>query len=144
LAIGRHVITPQDIAANRIEVEEDVDAEGEAAKEEEEEEEKEEHLQNDLVAKLGKEETRSNNDEERDQARLPTPSTPIAIAKSSLSTSSFASSLKRIAIDQDASSRKRTKLLGSKLLAQTIEQALGTLGQKMDDISIGMAAEAKS
>jgi hypothetical protein len=149
LATGRHVITPQDIATNETKTEENVDVEREIKEEEEkEEEEKEEeeveHLQNDLAAKLEKDSTRLNNDEERDRSRLPTPATPTIIVKSPLSSSSSASSLKRIAIDQDAASRKRTKLSGPELLAQTIGQALGTLGQKMDDISIGMAAEAKS
>jgi len=114
LIIGRYVVISQDIVANRIEAKKNIDVERETKEEKKKEKE---HLQNDLVMKLKKKTTRLNNEEERDRARLFTPSTPIAIVKSSLSTFFFAFFLKRIAIDQDVSSRKRTKLLDSKLLA---------------------------
>lgn len=93
LATGRHVITPQDIATNETKTEENVDVEREIKEEEEKEEEEVEHLQNNLAAKLEKDSTRLNNDEERDRSRLPTPATPTIIVKSPLSSSSSASSL---------------------------------------------------
>jgi len=70
--------------------------------------------------------------------------TSIAIVKSSLFIFSFVFFLKRIVIDQDVSSRKRTKLLDSKLLAQIIEQALDTLEQKINNISIDITTKTKS
>jgi len=83
LVTGRHVLTSQDIVANRIETKENIDVERETK--EEEEEKKEKHLHNDLVMELEKETIRFNNEEERDRARLFTPSTSIAIVKSPLS-----------------------------------------------------------
>jgi len=96
LTIERHVVISQDIVADRIETKKNIDIEREI---EEKEKKKEEHLQNDFVMKLEKETTRLNNEEERDRARLFTPSTSIAIVKSPLSTFFFAFFLKRIVID---------------------------------------------
>jgi len=143
LATGAHVATPQDIAyINQMENEKDADAKGE-------EKESEPHIEDGLPLNIDRSQKELYEDEEIDAMQhdqrmsastISTPTTPISIARTPLSASSSTASLKRLALDQSSSSKKKAKPTGPEL----IHQAIGGLAPLMTSISASIAAEAKS
>lgn len=138
LTTGANARTPYDIAIN-VDAEDGEDADAKADQEEEE------TLHNRLALELEQAYKETNQEEKADtlhDSLTFAPSTPTSLSRPPLSTSSSAASLKRTTADQDISkdSRKRSKLIGSELLAQT----LGGLNKRIDTLFLQMAEESRS